>query len=119
MKRINIKSPTRLCEYANKVVTSWKLTYIGQGTQNGIYYYTLTDKEDNNIKIGVEIHNETQQLYNPESFQLLDNEYVKIHCKDLNVPQKRGVTKFLRVDEFKEVRRVFNTLHDAGRQLLQ
>jgi hypothetical protein len=49
----------------------------------------------------------------------LDNEYVKIFCKDLNVPQKRGVTKFIRVEEFKEVKRVFNTLHNAGRQLIQ
>jgi hypothetical protein len=92
---------------------------MGQGTKEGIYYYILTDKENNKIKIGVEIHNETQQLYNPESFDKLDNEYVKIHCKDLNVPQKRGCTKFIRVEEFKEVRRVFNTLHDAGRQLMQ
>jgi hypothetical protein len=44
---------------------------------------------------------------------------VKIFCKDLNVPQKRGVTKFIRVEEFKEVKRVFNTLHNAGRQLIQ
>jgi hypothetical protein len=117
MKRINIKSPTRLCTYANGVITSWKLTYIGQGTQNGIYYYTLTDKEDNNIKIKVEIHNETQQMYDPNSFQ--NDRYVKIFCKDINQPLKRGVTKMMRVDEFKEVRRVFNTLHNAGRQLLQ
>ena len=116
--KLNIESPTRLCDYANKVVTSWKLTYMGQGTKEGIYYYILTDKENNKIKIGVEIHNETQQLYNPESFDKLDNEYVKIHCKDLNVPQKRGCTKFIRVEEFKEVRRVFNTLHEAGRHLL-
>ena len=117
--KLNIESPTKLCEYANKVVTSWKITYIGQGTQYGIYHYTLTNKEYNFVEIGVEIHNETQQLYNPESFQLLDNEYVKIFCKDLNVPQKRGVTKFIRVEEFKEVKRVFNTLHNAGRQLIQ
>jgi len=55
MKRINIKSPTKLCEYANKVVTSWKLTYMGQGAKEGIYHYVLTDKEHNRIKIGVEI----------------------------------------------------------------
>jgi hypothetical protein len=117
--KLNIESPTKLCDYANKAVTSWKLTYMGQGTKEGIYHYVLTDKENNGIKIGVEIHSETQQLYNPESFQLLDNEWVKIYCKDINVPQKRGCTKFIRVDEFKEVRRVFNTLHNAGRQLLQ
>jgi hypothetical protein len=115
--KLNIETPTKLCDYANKVVTSWKLTYIGQGTQNGIYYYTLTDKEDNNIKIKVEIHNETQQMYDPNSFQ--NDRYVKIFCKDINQAQKRGCTKMMRVDEFKEVRRVFNTLHNAGRQLLQ
>jgi hypothetical protein len=117
--KLNIESPMKLCDYANKVVTSWKLTYMGQGTKEGIYYYILTHKENNKIKIKVEIHNQTQQLYNPESFDKLDNEYVKIYCKDLNVPLKRGCTKFIRVEEFKEVRRVFNTLHDAGRQLLQ
>jgi hypothetical protein len=116
MKRINIKSPTRLCTYANGVITSWKLTYIGQGTQNGIYYYTLTDKEDNNIKIKVEIHKEIQQMYDPNSFQ--NDRYVKIFCKDLNQPIARGCTKMMRVEEFKEVRRVFNTIHNAGRQLL-
>jgi hypothetical protein len=91
---------------------------MGQDTKEGAYYYILTHKENNKIKIKVEIHSQTQQLYNPDSFQLLDNEYVKIHCKDLNVPQKRGCTKFIRVEEFKEVRRVFNTIHEAGRHLL-
>ena len=117
MKRITIESPIRICEYANKVVTSWKLTYMGQGFKEGIYHYVLTHKENRRIKIGVEIHNQTQQMYNPESFE--KNEWVKIFCKDLNVPQKRGCTKMMRVDEFKEVRRVFNTLHEAGRQLIQ
>jgi hypothetical protein len=116
--KINIESPTKLCEYANKVVTSWKLTYMGQGTKEGTYYYILTHKENNRIKIKVEIHNQTQQLYNPESFDKLDNEWVKIYCKDLNVPQKRGCTKFIRVEEFKEVRRVFNQIHNAARQVL-
>ena len=117
MKRINIKSPTRLCTYANGVITSWKLTYIGQGTKNNKYHYLLTDKENNFIKIGVEIYSEIQQMYDPNAFQ--KDRYVKIFCKDLNQPLKRGVTKMMRVDEFKEVRRVFNTLHNAGRQLLQ
>jgi hypothetical protein len=120
MKRINIKSPTRLCTYANGLVTSWKITYIGliveKGTQNGIYNYTLTDKENPNIKIGVEIHNETQQMYDPNAFQ--KDGYVKIYCKDINQPLKRGCTKFLRLDEFKDVKRVFNVIHNAGRQLL-
>jgi hypothetical protein len=92
---------------------------MGQGAKEGIYHYVLTNKENNKIKIGVEIHNETQQLYNPGAFEKLDNEYVKIFCKDLNQPKKRGVTKMMRVEEFKEVRRVFNTIHNAGRQLLQ
>ena len=116
--KLNIETPTKLCEYANKVVTSWKLTYMGQGTKEGIYYYILTDKMQSNIKIKVEIHNQTQQMYNPESFDKLDNEYVKIYCKDLNNPLKPNVHRFIRVEEFKEVRRVFNTLHDAGRHLL-
>jgi hypothetical protein len=117
MKRINIQSPTRLCTYANGLVTSWKITYIGQGTQNGIYHYTLTDKENNTIKIGVEIYSQTEQMYDPNAFQ--KDRYVKIFCKDLNQPLKRGVTKMMRIDEFKDVKRVFNTLHEAGRQLLQ
>ena len=115
MKRINIKSPLRLCDYANKVVTSWKLTYIGQGTQNGIYYYTLTDKEDNFIKIGVEMYSDIKHLYDPNSFQ--KDGYVKIFCKDLNQPLKRGCTKFLTIDEFKDVKKVFNVIHNVGRQL--
>lgn len=117
MKRINIKSPTKLCDYANKVVTSWKLTYMGENPTEGRYDYVLKDKENPNIRILVEIHKEIQQMYDPNAFQ--KDRYVKIFCKDINQPQKRGVTKMMRVDEFKEVRRVFNTLHDAGRQLLQ
>jgi hypothetical protein len=117
MKKINIQSPVMLCEYANKVVTSWKLTYLGQSFKEGIYHYVLTHKENRRIKISVEIRSEIEQMYNPESFE--KNEWVKIYCKDLNVPQKRGCTKFIRVDEFKEVRRVFNNLHEAGRKLIQ
>jgi hypothetical protein len=116
MKAIKIQSPTRLCTYANGLVTSWKLTYIGQGTQNGIYHYTLTDKENNFIKIGVEIDSQTKELYDPSAPKNVG--YVKIFCKDINQPLKRGCTKFLRVDEFKDVKRVFNTIHNAGRQLL-
>ena len=117
MKRINIKSPTRLCTYANGLVTSWKLTYIGQGTKDHTYYYTLTDKENNFVKIGVEIESELKELYDPIAPKNVG--YVKIFCKDINQPLKRGCTKFMRVDEFKEVKRVFNTIHNAGRQLLQ
>ena len=114
---LNIQNPMRLCEYANKVVTSWKLTYMGKGFKKGTYHYVLTHKENNGIKIGVEIHSDIKQLYAPGAPEI--DGYVKIYCKDINVPQKRGCTKFLRVDEFKEVRRVFNTLHDAGRRLIQ
>jgi hypothetical protein len=56
-------------------------------------------------------------MYDPNAFQ--KDRYVKIFCKDLNQPLKRGVTKMMRIDEFKDVKRVFNTLHEAGRQLLQ
>ena len=116
MKRIKIEIPTRLCEYANKVVTSWRIEYIGQGEENDIYYYNLIHKENPKIAIHIEIFTQTQQLYNPESFEKLDNEWVKIN---LIYPQKPNVIKFIRVEEFKDMRRVFNTLHDAGRQLLQ
>jgi hypothetical protein len=119
MKTITIESPMRICEYANKIVSSWKLTYMGKDNKEGTYHYILTHKENNRIKISVDILSEIEQMYNPGAFEKLDNEYVKIHCKDLNVPLKRGCTKFIRVEEFKEVRRVFNMLHDAGRQLLQ
>jgi hypothetical protein len=117
MKRINIQSPTRLCTYANGVITSWKIHYVGENPAGRIYEYVLTDKENPNIKILVQIHKETQQMYDPNAFQ--KDGYVKIFCTDINQAQKRGVTKMMRVDEFKEVRRVFNTIHNAGRQLMQ
>jgi hypothetical protein len=116
MKRINIKSPTRLCTYANGLVTSWKLTYMGRDNKEGTYHYVLTDKENNFIKIGVVIESDIKQLYDPIAPKNVG--YVKIFCKDINQPLKRGCTKFMRVDEFKEVPRVFNTIHNAGRQLL-
>ena len=117
MKKIKIQSPVMLCAYANGVITSWKLTYMGKDNKGGTYQYTLTHKENNRIKIKVEIRSEIEDMYDPNSFQ--NDGYVKIYCKDLNVPQKRGSTKFLKVEHFKEVRRVFNTLHEAGRQLIQ
>jgi hypothetical protein len=116
MKRINIETPTKLCGYANKVITSWKLTYMGQDTKEGTYYYILTHKENNRIKIKVEIHSEIEQMYDPNDMG--NYQYVKIYCKDLNVPQKRGCTKFLRVEDFKDMRRVFNQIHNAARQVL-
>lgn len=116
MKRINIETPTKLCGYANKIISSWKLTYMGQGTKEGTYYYILTHKENNRIKIKVEIHSETQRMYDPTDSS--NEEYVKIYCTDLNVPQKRGCTKFLRVEDFKDMRRVFNQIHNGARQVL-
>jgi hypothetical protein len=115
--KINIDNPDKLCGYANKVITSWKLTYMGQDTKEGTYYYILTHKENNKIKIKVEIRSEIEQMYDPNDFG--NYQYVKIYCKDLNVSQKRGCTKFLKVEHFKEVRVVFNTLHEAGRKLIQ
>ncbi len=117
MKTIKIQSPIRLCTYSNGLVTSWKLTYIGRDSKEGTYHYTLKDKENNFVKIGVEIRSELEQIYDPT---LPPNDgYVKIFCKDINQPLKRGCTKFLTLDEFKDVKRVFNTIHNAGRQLLQ
>ena len=117
MKRINIQNPQRLVNFVDRSLTSWKIEYIGQGTENGIYYYALTDRTNRRIKVNVEIHSETQEMYDPMSGP--DEEYVKIYCKDINVAQKRGCTKFLRVEDFKDIRRVFNTISDAGRQVLQ
>ena len=56
-------------------------------------------------------------MYDPMSGP--NEQWVKIYCKDINVAQKRGCTKFLRVADFKDIRRVFNTISDAGRQVLQ
>lgn len=56
-------------------------------------------------------------MYDPMSGP--EREWIKIYCKDVNVPQKRGCTKFLRVEDFKDMRRVFNQIHDGARQLLQ
>jgi hypothetical protein len=132
MKRINIENPKRIEYFVSKSVTSWRIEYIGQGEDNDIYYYNLIHKDNpnNSLKsnsslhspkiaihaIHIEIYTQTQQLYNPDTFQLLDNEWVKIR---LIHPLKKDVIKFIRVEEFKDMRRVFNTLHDAGRQLMQ
>ena len=119
MKRINIENPNKLVNFVEKSLTSWKIHYVGDNPTGGIYEYVLKDKEQTEIKILVQIYKETQQLYNPESFEKLDNEYVKIYCKNVNVPLARGCTKFLRVEEFKDIRRVFNQIHNAGRQVIQ
>jgi hypothetical protein len=115
--RINLKNPERLVNFVDRSLTSWKIEYIGQGTKNGIYYYSLTDRTNMGIKVNVEIDSQTQEMYNPDDFSR--NQWVKIYCKDINVAQKRGCTKFLRVADFKDIRRVFNTISDGGRQVLQ
>jgi hypothetical protein len=114
--KINIQNPKRIEYFVSKSVTSWRIEYIGQGEENDIYYYNLIHKENPKKAVHIEIFTQTQQLYNPESFEKLDNEWVKIN---LIYPQKPNVIKFIRVEEFKDMRRVFNILHDAGRQLLQ
>jgi len=116
MKRINIENPKRIEYFVSKSVTSWRIEYIGQGEENDIYYYNLIHKENPKKAVHIEIFTQTQQLYNPESFEKLDNEWVKIN---LIHPLKPNVIKFIRVEEFKDMRRVFNTLHDGARQLLQ
>lgn len=115
--KINIQNPQRLVNLVDRSLTSWKIQYVGQGTKNGIYYYSLTHREDNGVKLLVEIYSETQPMYDPNDF--IREQYVKIYCKDVNVPLKRGCTKFLRVEDFKDMRRVFNTISDGGRQVIQ
>ena len=117
--RINIDNPDKLVHFVETSLTSWKIEYIGRGIPSDIYYYSLTDKTNGRIKINVEIGSETQQLYNPESFQKEDGRYVKLHCKNVKAPKKKGCTKFIKVEEFKDIRRVFNQIHDAGKQVLQ
>jgi hypothetical protein len=55
-------------------------------------------------------------MYDPNDF--LRHQYVKIYCNNVNVPLARGCTKFLRVEEFKDMRRVFNQIHTGARQVL-
>jgi len=114
--KINIENPKRIEYFVSKSVTSWRIEYIGQGEENDIYYYNLIDKENPKKAVHIEIHSQTQQLYNPESFQLLDDEFIKIK---FIYPLKPNVHKFIRVEELKDMQRVFNTLHDGARQLLQ
>lgn len=115
--KINIQNPQRLVEFVERSVTSWSMEYIGCGIPNGIYYYTLKNRRRRGIKVNVELHSETQEMYDPMSGP--EREWVKIYCKDVNVPLKRGCTKFLRVEHFKDIRRVFNTIHDGAIQVLQ
>ena len=113
---IKIENPNKLIDFVSKSLTSWKIHYVGENPTEGIYEYVLADKENPNIKILVQIHKETQQMYDPNDF--LRHQYVKIYCKNVNVPLARGCTKFLRVEEFKDMRRVFNQIHNGARQVL-
>ena len=117
--RINIQNPQALVNFVETSLTGWKIEYIGRGIPSDIYYYSITHKANRRIKIAVEIGSETQQLYDTESFQRMDDEYVKIYCKDVKAPNKRGCTKFLKVEEFKDMGRVFNQIHNGARYLIQ
>jgi DNA-binding protein Fis len=114
--RINIENPNKLIDFVSKSLTSWKIHYVGENPTEGIYEYVLADKENPNIKILVQIHKETQRMYDPMSGP--NEEYVKIYCNNVNQPLARGCTKFLRVEEFKDMRRVFNHIHSGARQVL-
>ena len=116
MQKIHIQNPNKLIDFVSKSLTSWKIHYVGENSTGGIYEYVLADKENPNIKILVQIYKETQQMYDPNDF--LRHQYVKIYCNNVNVPLARGCTKFLRVEEFKDMRRVFNQIHTGARQVL-
>ena len=116
--KINIKNPHKLEHFVERSITSWKIQYIGQiGEESVKYYYILTNKQYSGININVEIYNETQEMYDVLTYP--KEQWVKIYCKNANQPLARGCTKFLRVEDFKDVRRVFNQIHDGGRQVLQ
>jgi tRNA uridine 5-carbamoylmethylation protein Kti12 len=114
--KINIENPNKLIDFVSKSLTSWKIHYVGENPTEGIYEYVLKDKENPNIKILVQIHKETQRMYDPTDSS--NEEYVKIYCNNVNQPLARGCTKFLRVNEFKDMRRVFNHIHSGARQVL-
>jgi hypothetical protein len=115
--KINIENPKRIEYFVSKSVTSWRIEYIGQGDLgNDIYYYNLIHKENPKIVIHIEIYYQTQQGDKMAKEGKLDNEWVKIR---LIYPLKKDVIKFIRVEEFKDMRRVFNTLHDGARRLMQ
>ena len=116
--KINIENPNRLVNFVEKSLTSWKIQYVGDNPIGSMYEYVLKDKEQTEIRILVQIYKETQQMYNPESFEKLDSEWVKIYCKDANVPLARGCTKFIRVEEFKDMRRVLNYIHNGGVEVM-
>jgi hypothetical protein len=55
-------------------------------------------------------------MYDPNDFG--NYQYVKIYFNNVNQPMARGCTKFLRVEDFKDMRRVFNQIHNGARQVL-
>lgn len=112
--KINIENPKRLEEFVERSLTTWKIKYIGQNDIK--YYYILTHREDRRVNINVELHKETQEMYDVITYP--KEQWVKIYCKDENVPLKRGCTKFLRVEHFKDVTRVFNQIHDGARGVI-
>jgi hypothetical protein len=116
MEKIHIQNPNKLIDFVSKSLTSWKIHYVGENPAGRIYEYVLTDKENPNIKILVQIHKETQRMYDPNDFG--NYQYVKIYCNNVNQPIARGCTKFLRVEDFKDMRRVFNQIHNGARQVL-
>ena len=120
--KINIQNPQALVQFAETSLTSWKIEYIGRGEGSDIYYYNLIHKDNPNnslhspkmLAIHIEIHSETQRMYDPNDF--IGVEWVKVR---LIHPQKKDVHKFIRVEEFKDIRRVLNHIHDGARQVLQ
>jgi hypothetical protein len=113
--KINIDNPDRLVTFVGKSLTSWNIQYIGRAIPCDTYYYILTDKENDNIKITVEIPSETERMVDPADF--VTNQYVKINCKNQRVTPNKEYTKFIKVEHFKDVRRVFNEIHSGGREV--
>ena len=113
--KINIDNPDRLVTFVGKSLTSWKIEYIGRGIPCDTYYYILTDKTNRRIKITVEIPSELEQMYDPNDMG--NYQYVKINYKNQRVTPKKECTKFIKVEHFKDVRRVFNEIHNGGREV--
>jgi len=113
--KINIENPHKLVHFVGKSLTSWNIQYIGRAIPCDTYYYTLTDKENDNIKVTVEIPSEIHQMYDPNDFG--NYQYVKINYKNQRATPKKEYTKFIKVEHFKDVRRVFNEIHSGGREV--
>ena len=112
--KINIQNPDKLVHFVGKSLTSWNIEYIGRGIPCDTYYYILTDKTNRRIKVTVEIPSETERMVDPADF--ITHQYVKINCKNQLTPKKE-YTKFIKVEHFKDVRRVFNEIHSGGREV--